>query len=129
MIVQDEIWETDEDSLARRQLVYEMQNVPDTLSVYVVYLDDKPVASAWIRYKNTSQFASLWAGATLPDYRRRGVYTALLAIRAQEALKRGMRFLTVDASAMSRPILEKLGFKLLTISYPCQWRSKKINLA
>lgn len=129
MIVQDEIWQTDEDSLARRQLVYEMENVPDSLSVYVVYADNRPVASAWIRYKDTSQFASLWAGATLPDYRRRGIYSALLAIRAQEALKRGMRFLTVDAGAMSRPILEKLRFQLLTISNPCQWRLKKINLA
>lgn len=125
MIVQDEVWQTDEDSLARRQLVYEMQNVPESLSVYVAYANDQPVASAWIRYKNSSQFASLWAGSTLPAHRRRGIYTAMLAIRAQEALKRGKRYLTVDAGEMSLPILEKLGFQLLTISNPCQWRSRK----
>jgi GNAT superfamily N-acetyltransferase len=125
MIVQDEIWQSDQDSLARRQLVYEMQNVPDSISVYVVYADNQPVASAWIRFKDVSCFASLWAGSTLPAYRRRGIYTAMLAIRAQEALKRGKRFLTVDAGEMSLPILEKLGFQLLTISNPCQWRSRK----
>lgn len=30
--------------------------------------------------------------------------------------------LTVDASPMSRPILEKFGFHLIAYSYPCQWR-------
>lgn len=125
MIVQDEIWQYSQDSLTRRQLVYEMENVPDSLSVYVAYVNDVPVASSWIRFTTTSQFASLWGGSTLPAYRRRGIYTAMLAIRAQEALERDKSFLTVDAGDMSLPILEKLGFQLLTISNPCQWRSRK----
>jgi GNAT superfamily N-acetyltransferase len=130
MIVQDEIWQTDKDSLARRQLVYEMEHTPESLSVYVVYVNDHPVASSWIRFTKGSRFASLWAGSTLPEYRRRGIYTEMLTVRVQDALERGKRFLTVDAGPMSRPILEKLGFQLLTISSPCQWRSTKgFNLA
>jgi GNAT superfamily N-acetyltransferase len=130
MVVQDEIWQTDKDSLARRQLVHEMEHTPESLSVYVVYVSNRPVASAWIRFTKGSRFSSLWAGSTLPDFRRRGIYTEMLSVRVHEALERGKRFLTVDAGPMSRPILEKLGFQLLTISHPCQWRSRKgINLA
>jgi GNAT superfamily N-acetyltransferase len=125
MIVQDEVWGSNKDSLARRQLVYEMQSVPDTVSVYVAYANDQPVASAWIRFTTASAFASLWAGSTLTEYRRRGIYTALLSVRAQEAVERGKRFLTVDAGVMSLPILQRLGFQLLTVSTPCQWRRKK----
>lgn len=130
MVVQDEIWQTDKDSLARRQLVHEMEHTPESLSVYVVYVSNRPVASSWIRFTKGTRFASLWAGSTLPDFRRRGIYTEMLSVRVHEALERGKRFLTVDAGPMSRPILEKLGFQLLTISNPCQWRSRKgINLA
>ena len=41
----------------------------------------------------------------------------------QEARKRGIRFLTVDASPMSRPILQKLGFVFLTYTQPFVWKA------
>ena len=34
------------------------------------------------------------------------------------------RFLTVDASLMSRPIVEKLGFVPISTSMPCTWQCK-----
>jgi GNAT superfamily N-acetyltransferase len=71
------------------------------------------------------EFASLWGGSTLPAYRRQGLYTSLLAVRALEAQNQGYRFLTVDASPMSRPILEKYGFQLLGFSYPCEWKPEQ----
>ena len=92
------------------------------LAVFAAYVDGVLASSAWIRFHQPGQFASLWGGATLPGYRRQGLYSALLAARAQMAWDRGCRFLTVDASAMSRPILEKLGFQRITDSYPCTWR-------
>jgi hypothetical protein len=45
----------------------------------------------------------------------------LLAVRAQEARARRVRFLSVEASPMSRPILEKFGFQMLAYTYPCKW--------
>jgi len=72
------------------------------------------VSSAWVRFNPGSQFASLWGGSTLEQYRGQGHYTALMAVRAQEAARRGVRFLTVDASPMSRPILEKQGFRVIS---------------
>jgi hypothetical protein len=32
-----------------------------------------------------------------PEYRKRGLYTAVLAARVQEAIQRGYRFLTIEA--------------------------------
>ena len=98
---------------------------PDHLSVYIAYADDQPVSAAWITFHDHSQFAGLWGGATLAAYRGRGLYTALLAVRLQEARQRGVRFLTIDASPMSRPIVEKRGFQFLTTTQPFKWTAKK----
>ncbi len=80
------------------------------LSMYLAYVDGVPASAAWIRFHEQTDFASLFGGSTLPEFRGRGLYTALLDVRAQEARARGYRFLSVDASEMSRPILEKHGF-------------------
>lgn len=114
------IWNEDHrahgESIAR-----EMREQPDLVSVYVAYVDDVPASAARINFSPGGQFAGLWGGSTLPEYRKRGLYTALLSVRAQEARRRGVRFLTVDASPMSRPILEKLGFQFIAYSWPCTW--------
>ena len=54
-----------------------------------------------------------------------GFYTALLAVRVQEAIARGRRYLTIDASPMSRPIVERFGFVRLAESTPCIWRVRR----
>jgi len=53
---------------------------------------------------------NLNGAGVLPSARGRGVYRALVAERWREAVARGTPALTVQAGAMSRPILEKLGF-------------------
>lgn len=113
------------DNWVAKQLAEELRTVPDQLSVYAAYAEDGVAASsAWVRFPSGNRFASLWGAATLPQYRGRGFYTAVLRTRIQEARARGRRFLTVDASAMSRPILEKFGFRWITTSYPCTWQGK-----
>jgi len=62
-------------------------------------------------FHECSNFASLWGGATLPQFRNQGHYSLLLSAHAHEARARGFSLLTVDASPMSRPILEKQGFQ------------------
>jgi hypothetical protein len=94
------------------------------MSVYVAYIDEQPASAAWIYFPKHSQFASLWGGATVNGFRKQGLYTALLAVRAQEAKARQVRYFTVDASPMSRPILEKFGFEMIAYSYPCKWKLK-----
>jgi predicted acetyltransferase len=92
------------------------------MSVYVAYVDEQPASAAWIYFPKHSQFASLWGGSTIRSFRKRGLFTALLAVRAREAKARQARYLTVDASPMSRPILEKFGFERIAYSYPCKWK-------
>jgi hypothetical protein len=117
--MENEIWHDNPVDLGE-QLKRDLLNEPDQLSIYAAYVDGKPVSAAWMYLHTGTSFASLWGGSTLPGYRRLGLYTSLLAARAQQACQRGFRFLTVDASPMSRPILEKRGFQLLGFSYPCK---------
>ncbi|MDX6313211.1 MAG: hypothetical protein QOF44_2675, partial [Streptomyces sp.] len=63
-------------------------------------------------------FASLWGGGTVPAWRGRGIYRALVSHRAGIAAELGYRFLQVDASSQSRPILERLGFTALSTTTP-----------
>ena len=53
----------------------------------------------------------LYGGATLPGARGRGAYRALVRARWDEAVSRGTPALLTQAGAMSRPILERLGFE------------------
>ncbi|MCF3962994.1 GNAT family N-acetyltransferase [Streptomyces fuscigenes] len=101
------------DRLAR-QLVEE----PDTVSAVLATADGVPVCAARMELPPGKEFASLWGGGTLPQWRGRGIYRALVARRARIAARRGYRFLQVDASDDSRPILERLGFRALTTTTP-----------
>ncbi len=123
--MKEAVWNEDFNWLARR-LADDLRFHPAETAIYAAYADGQMVSSAWMFFHPNSQFASLWGGSTLPAYRGRGYYGALLAARAQEARRWGVRFLTVDASPMSRPILQKSGFQWLTTIYPCKWSSQSI---
>jgi GNAT superfamily N-acetyltransferase len=107
-----------------KQLSENINDHPGTISIYIAYVNGVPACTAWMSTPPDSSFAGLWGGATLPQYRKRGLYTAVVAARAQEAVKRGYRFLTVDAGDMSRPILEKHGFQILTYTTPFTWKEQ-----
>ena len=55
----------------------------------------------------------LGGAGTRPDQRGRGAYTALVRARWEAAVERGTPVLTVGAGAMSRPVLEHLGFTIV----------------
>ncbi|HEV2674553.1 MAG TPA: hypothetical protein VGV37_08430 [Aliidongia sp.] len=85
-----------------------------TLALLVAYDGQCPIAAGRLEMPPGRCFASLWGGGTVPGHRGRGIYRAMVAARAWEALWRGYRYLTVDARDTSRPILEQLGFVELT---------------
>lgn len=95
--------------------------VPDYLSVFVAYIDGQPGCAGWIYYHPGSEFASLWGGSTVPTVRNKGLYSAILAARMQEARSRGIRYLVTDASPMSRPTLVRYGFFQLTTVSQCEY--------
>ena len=94
---------------------------PDAITIVVAESGATVVCAAWIRFEQGSEFATLWGGATLPEWRRRGIYRATVAHRANVAAERGFRYLEVDASDDSRPILERLGFQAVTTTTPYVW--------
>jgi GNAT superfamily N-acetyltransferase len=91
------------------------------LSVYVAYVNDQPASIAWTYFPH-GQFATLFAGSTLPEYRRQGLYTSLLATRIQEIHRRGYHYAVVETGAMSGPIVEKHGFQHLTTVHDFEWK-------
>ena len=99
--------------------------IPDYLSVYVAYVDGQPACAGWAYFHPNSQFASLFGGSTLPAYRKQGLYTAVLAIRVQEAIQRGYRYLVIEPTEMSRPIVARHGFRLLTVAYDYEWKGRR----
>jgi GNAT superfamily N-acetyltransferase len=76
----------------------------------VALADGRPISSGRIEFYEGTEFAGLYGGGTLPEWRCRGVFRAIVAHRAALAATRGVRYLQTDASPDSRPILERLGF-------------------
>lgn len=102
-----------------------LEKAPRHMSFYIAYAEGQAVSFCRISFPEASPFAGLWGGSTLEAYRGRGIYSAFLQIRAREARERGYRYLTIDASPMSRPIVARRGFQLLAITNPCTFEGRK----
>lgn len=96
-------------------------SVPGYLSVYAAYVDNQPASIAWT-YFPRGQFATLFAGSTIAEYRKQGLYTSLLSTRLKEIRARGYRYAVVETGAMSKPIVAKHGFQHLTTVYDYEWK-------
>lgn len=123
--VQNPVFESERDGWMNVALADELRNHPDSFLFWAVYDQDQPISAAWLRISEHSPFGSLWGGATLPAYRGQGVYTALIVQRMLVAHQRGKRYLTVDASPMSRPILQRRGFLSLALTRECIYSPKQ----
>ena len=121
MRMQREVWDEEMPGLAAG-LKNDLEHAPNRISIFAVWQDGRVVSAAWTLYLLSTSFATLWGGSTLKHYRQHGYYTALLAVRAREARQRGFRFLQVDASPDSQPILAKHGFRCLAYSTPYVWK-------
>ena len=119
--LEQEVWQEDGPGSVAEMLEGELAADPDGLAIVLAEAEELLVSAAWIRFEHGTEFATLWGGATLPAWRRRGIYRALVAYRARLAGERGYRFLEVDASDDSRPILERLGFVAVTTTTPYVW--------
>ncbi|MGC0373256.1 GNAT family N-acetyltransferase [Streptomyces sp. SAI-229] len=101
-----------------RYLLDRLTAAPDSVVAVVALAGDEPVSAARMELVPGTSFAGLWGGGTVRHWRGRGVYRALVAHRARIAADLGYRYLQVDASGLSRPILERLGFTPLTTTTP-----------
>jgi GNAT superfamily N-acetyltransferase len=118
--VHDRVFGTDHSRL-RASLIAQLAASPQSTAMIVAMAGDEPVSSARIDFYAGTEFAGMFGGGTLPQWRGRGIYRALVAYRARLAAARGFRYLQVDASGESRPILERLGFACLAMTTPYTW--------
>jgi GNAT superfamily N-acetyltransferase len=98
----------------------EKKDDPNIIAV-IAEADGKVVSSSRIEIVPGTEFAGLWGGGTLAEWRGKGIYRALVAHRARLAVERGIKYLQVDASEDSRPILERLGFVAVTTTTGYAW--------
>lgn len=112
-----EVWDTDRGWLAAELIGRDRERTV----VVVAEADGRVVSSARLEFEPGTEFAGLWGGATLAAWRGRGIYRALVAHRARVAAARGTRYLQVDATDDSRPILQRLGFTAVTTTTPYVW--------
>lgn len=98
-----------------------LATAPDRLAIFTAEAGGQVVAAAWVALSEDGVFASLWGGSTLKAWRGRGIYRALVAVRTRLAAERGYRYLHVDASGDSRPIVEHMGFLPVTTTTPYVW--------
>ncbi|MER7696082.1 MULTISPECIES: GNAT family N-acetyltransferase [unclassified Streptomyces] len=106
----------------RHQVLARLEQAPDDFLALVVTAGGEPVSSARMELYPGTVFAGLWGGGTVAEWRGRGLYRALVARRAAVAAERGYRFLQVDATDMSAPILARLGFTALGTTTPYVYR-------
>ncbi len=108
-------------SRLHRPLLDQFRENPGDMAMVLAMAGAEPVCEARVDFPPGTDFAGLWGGGTLPAWRGRGIYRALVAYRADLAARRGYRYLTVDASSDSEPILRWLGFRCLARTTPYRW--------
>jgi GNAT superfamily N-acetyltransferase len=117
VVVHDRVFGGDHSGTGQ-SLLSALTHRPHTVAAFVAVENGTPISSGRMEFHNGTEFASLWGGGTVPEWRGRGVFRALVARRAALAAEKGFRYLQVDASADSRPILERLGFVQLATTTP-----------
>lgn len=110
--VQDDAFANSEEDRAafeaQQEVMWRIESEGSPFRSFVALIDGEVVGCGGVDLGASAVYLS--GGATRADARGRGVYRALVRARWDEAVKRGTPALTVGAGAMSRPILERLGF-------------------
>lgn len=104
------------------QVLERLERLEGAETIWVAEADGGVVSAGRLTRVEGTDFAGLWGGATLPEWRGKGIYRALTAARARFAMSEGVRYIHSDCSAMSRPILERSGLVAVTTTTPYVWR-------
>lgn len=118
--MESEVWGADWSWLAD-DLLDRVDSAPTNIVVLVAEAAGEVVSAAWLVVMSGTEFAALWGGSTLARWRRKGIYRALVARRAQTARDRGIKYLLVEASKDSCPILQRLGMHAVGTTTPWVW--------
>lgn len=93
----------------------------DGMECWVGESQGKIVSAGRLEPVPDSDFAGIWGGATLPEWRGQGIYRALTAARARSAIRLGKSLIHSDSTDYSRPILERYGLRPVSTTTPYEW--------
>ncbi len=90
-------------------------------TAYLVFDDDRWIGAGGISYYRVMPTVDNPTGRkgyymnlyVAPAYRRQGICMQLLDLLTADAHARGVTFLTLEATAMGRPVYEKYGFRAM----------------
>lgn len=102
------------------QLLHRMRT-RDDMEMWVAEHRGRIVSAGRLEPVEGTEFAGIWGGSTLPEYRGRGIYRALTSARARSAIGHGKRYINSDSTEFSRPILERSGFLKVSTTTPYEW--------
>lgn len=94
----------------------------DGMELWVAEAGGRIIGAGRLEPVAGTAFAGIWGGATLQQWRGRGVYRALTAARARSALALGKTLVHSDSTEYSRPILERSGLVKVSTTTPYRWR-------
>ncbi len=95
---------------------------PEHYQMWFAEVGEQVVGAGTLDIVRRTEFAGLWGGGVVARWWGRGIYRALVSVRARAALELGSRFMHSDCTAMSRPILERSGLVAVTTTTPYEWR-------
>lgn len=94
----------------------------DQMELWVAEAKGRIVSAGRLEPARGTDFAGIWGGATVKDWRGRGIYRALTAARARSALRVGKTLINSDSTEFSRPILQRSGLVKVSTTTPYRWR-------
>ncbi len=95
---------------ARQLLALSLLTMPD-VRFYVAYDGERPVATSALLASH--RVAGVYNVACIEEYRRRGIGEAMTWHAVREGASSGCVMSSLQASAMGRPIYERMGFRLM----------------
>jgi len=109
------------ESTAMADALLRRLSLDDGMELWVAEDDGQIVSAGRLEPVPGTDFAGIWGGSTLKEWRGRGIYRALTAARARSALRQGKTLINSDSTEYSRPILERYGFLKVSTTTPYLW--------
>jgi hypothetical protein len=114
--------DSDSEAEAMAAALLRRLGLDDGMELWVAENDGRVVSAGRLEPVGGTEFAGIWGGSTLEEWRGRGIYRALTAARARSALRTGKTLIHSDSTEYSRPILERYGFLRVSTTTPYVWR-------
>lgn len=115
IVFDDPDWRSRAEDAVRRRESGEQQEL------WIAVADGAVVSTGRLEPVEGTDFAGIWGGATLREWRGRGIYRALTSRRAEVALALGKTLINSDSTEFSRPILERSGLVKVSTTTPYVW--------